>query len=462
MTRIYPNRPGGKPLDELTPQDMADLDFADLDAIVNESQFRARDLHETRDGTIRDKTPAEQNEFGRLIDLRDSAGMELQARTLEHIGEHPRSVVYGDGRHETRDNGGLGDMETAIARPGDLLARDQSVSEWVERRSGGRGRAGEPRVSFDRYLRAMVAGAPYGADAETRALSEGTLTAGGHLVPTPLAAQVIDLARNQVRVIQAGAVTVPMTTRTLKVPRLTAEGTPGWHSENAAITAADLTFDAVTFTAQTLTRLILLSIELFDDSDPSAEGVIANSFARQIALELDRAALRGSGTAPEPRGILNQTGVTLTAHGANGSVIGSPPAAGTMGWEFLVQAGGIVQQANFTPTAQIMNPRTNQSLSLLRDTTNQYIAPPRFLDGIPRLVTKQVPINLTVGTSTDCSEVYTGQWDQCWIGVRTDLRILPLRERFIDNGQYGFLAWMRADVQLAQPAAFNVDTGVRS
>ena len=73
-----------------------------------------------------------------------------------------------------------------------------------------------------------------------------------------------------------------------------------------------------------------------------------------------------------------------------------------------------------------------------------------------------MPVNLTVGTSTDCSEVYTGQWDQCWIGVRTDLRILPLRERFIDSGQYGFLAWLRADVQLAQPAAFVVDTGVRS
>ncbi len=308
----------------------------------------------------------------------------------------------------------------------------------------------------------MVAGAPYGADAETRALSEGTLTAGGHLVPTPLAAQVIDLARNQMRVIQAGAVTVPMATRTLKVPRLTGEGTPGWHSENAAISAADLTFDAVTFTAQTLTRLILLSVELFDDADPSAGTVIAHSFARQVALELDRAVLRGSGTAPEPRGVLNTSGITTTAHGANGSVIGVPPAAGTMGWEFLIDSAAAVRNANFEPAAQIMAPRLPQSLAKLRDTTNQNIRPPAYLDAIPRLTTKQVPINLTVGTSSDCSEVYTGQWDQCWIGIRTDLRILPLRERFIDNGQYGFLAWMRADVQLAQPAAFVVDTGVRS
>jgi hypothetical protein len=31
-----------------------------------------------------------------------------------------------------------------------------------------------------------------------------------------------------------------------------------------------------------------------------------------------------------------------------------------------------------------------------------------------------------------------------------------------DNLQYAFLAYLRADVQLAQPTAFAVDTGVRT
>jgi HK97 family phage major capsid protein len=295
-------------------------------------------------------------------------------------------------------------------------------------------------------------------------MSEGTLTAGGHLVPTPLSARVIDLARNRMQVMRAGAITVPMTAQTLKLARLTGEGTPGWKNEGAAITAtADLAFDSVTFTARTLTRVVTLSAELFEDADPSSEDVIANSFAAQVALELDRAALRGTGTAPEPRGVLNTSGITALTHGANGSVIGSPPAAGTMGWEFLVDAIGAVRNLNYEPTAQIAAPRTTQSLAKLRDTTNQYIAPPSYLDGIARLVTKQVPINLTVGTSTDCSEVYTGQWDQLMIGIRTDFQLLFLRERYLaDTLSYAFLAYLRADVQLAQPAAFAVDTGVRS
>jgi HK97 family phage major capsid protein len=343
-----------------------------------------------------------------------------------------------------------------------VLARTDSFAGWCQNRGLFEPpTADQPPPSFDKFLRGIASGNWDGAEQE-RALSEGTLTAGGHLVPTPLSSRVIDLARNASRVFQAGAITVPMTAQTLKLARLTSEGTPAWKSENAAITAQDMTFDSVLFTARTLVRLVTLSVELFEDADPSSEDVIARSFAAQLALELDRAALIDTGTAPEPRGILNQSGVTLLAHGANGSVIGSPPAAGTMGWEFLVDGIATVRAANFEPNAQILAPRTTQSLAKLRDTTNQYIAPPSYLDGISRLVTKQVPINVTVGTSTDTSYVFTGQWDQCMIGIRTSFNLQFLRERFLaDNLQYAFLAYLRADVQLAQPAAFAVDTGVR-
>jgi HK97 family phage major capsid protein len=335
-----------------------------------------------------------------------------------------------------------------------VLTREQKLTDWVEQR--GLATPSERPLSFDRYLRGLATGRWDGAE-EERALSEGTLTAGGHLVPTPLAARVIDLARNATRVFQAGAITVPMTAQTLKLARLTVEGTPGWHAENAAITAADLTFDSVTFTARTLARTILLSVELFEDADPSSESVIANSFASQIALELDRAALRGTGTAPEPRGVLNQSGVTITTHGANGSVIATATA---YDWH-LDAARGVVGGNNFTANAHIQAPRTSTSLAKLREaTTSAYLAPPSGM--LPMLATKQVPINLTVGTSTDCSEIYTGQWDNLMVGIRTDFNIRFLQERYVaDNLQYAFVAYLRADIQLAQPTAFVVDTGVR-
>jgi HK97 family phage major capsid protein len=334
-----------------------------------------------------------------------------------------------------------------------VLTREQSVEAWCQQRGLFEPPAEGERLSFDRYLRGLVTGDWDGADHE-RALSEGTLTAGGHLVPTPLSARVIDLARNATRVFQAGAITVPMTAQTLKLARLTTESAPAWHAENAAITDADMVFDSVTFTARTLTRLVKLSVELFDDSDPSAEDVIARSFAAQVALELDRVALRGSGTAPEPRGVLNTSGITTTTHGANGAAITN--------YDFWLDARGVVMGNNFEPNAHIQAPRSTTSLSKLKEATmNAYLAPPANM--LPMLQTKQVPINLTVGTSTDCSEIYTADWSNLMVGIRTDFQLLFLRERFLaDNLQYAFLAFLRADIQLAQPSAFVVDTGIRA
>lgn len=329
------------------------------------------------------------------------------------------------------------------------LTREQSVATWA--RDNGHVSRDLEHASFDKYLRGLVTG-DWGDAPLERSLSEGTLSAGGYLVPTPLAGRVIDLARNAMWVMRAGAVTVPMTAQTLTIPRLTGEGSPAWRNEGAALTAGDLSFDTVKFTARSLDRLVIMSRELFEDSNPSAQDVIAHSFAAQIALELDRAALRGSGTAPEPRGVLNTSGVNITTHGANGSNITN--------YDWWLDAVATVRGNNFEPNAHIQAPRTSNSLAKLKDSQNRYLEPP---DGmLPMLPTKQVPATLTVGTSTDCSEVYTADWSQLGIGLRTGFSLEFLRERYADNGQVAFIAHLRADIQLFQPGAFTIDTGVRS
>jgi HK97 family phage major capsid protein len=332
-----------------------------------------------------------------------------------------------------------------------VLTREQSVTDWLQAR--GAIDPAEHELSFDKYLRGLATARWDGAEHE-RALAEATVGAGGALVPAPLSARVIDLARNRTVVMRAGAQTVPMGSQTLALARLTSEGTPAWKTENAAITAADMVFDRVTFTARTLVRLITLSVELFEDADPSSEGVIANAFAGQMAVELDRVALLGTGTAPEPRGVLNQSGVTLTDHGAAGTAISN--------YDWWLDAIGAVRAAGFEPNAHIQAPRSSTSLSKLKEsTTNAYLTPPAGL--LPMLTTKSVPINLTVGASTDTSLVFTADWSNLLVGIRTDFNLRFLGERFLaDNLQYAFLAYLRADVQLAQPTAFVVDRGVRA
>jgi len=367
----------------------------------------------------RDLSPDELAEHGRHVVAEREASDALEEQHASELAELRAAATR-------RPTGPVVPREP-------VLTREASVYDWCQVR--GMFDPAEQPLSFDRYLRGMATGRWDGAEHE-RALAEGTIGAGGALVPSPLSARVIDLARNATRVFQAGGITVPMTSSTLALARLTSEGSPAWKTENAAITAADMVFDRVTFTARTLVRLITLSVELFEDADPSSEDVIARAFAGQMAVELDRVALLGTGTAPEPRGVLNQSGITTTAHGANGSVIATATA-----YDWHLDAAGAVRVANFTPTAHIQAPRTSTSLSKLREaTTSAYLAPPPNM--LPMLTTKSVPINVTVGTSTDTSYIFTGQWDQLMVGVRTDFSLRFLGERFLaDNLQYAFLAY---------------------
>ena len=58
--------------------------------------------------------------------------------------------------------------------------------------------------------------------------------------------------------------------------------------------------------------------------------------------------------------------------------------------------------------------------------------------------------------------ILDSQCNECLTGIRTKFNIRFLQEHFADNGQYAFLASLRTDVQLAQPAAFVIELGLRS
>lgn len=411
----------------------------EMSGLLEKAERESRDLSRRESAQLRE---LERSVEGMLDDL---------SRQKEMRGPGARQVDAGDGP----------------APIGAMLGREQRMSDW----GCERGRAGDAEelrgFSLGKLVRGMVTGHWADAEVEQRALSGATNAAGGFLTPEPLANSVIDRIRNQARVIEAGAQTVPMESDQLSIPRLATGVTAGWRNENAAVAESDPVFERVTFQARTLAVLTRMSYELFTDMTAAGAEIIEREMIQSLAVELDRVALRGSGTAPEPLGIKNQAGVATITNGANGA---------TMTYGMLVNALATVQAAGFDPNASILNSRARKTLAGLIDTTNQPLRPPEFLDGHPLLVTNQVPITITTGTNTDTSEIYTGQWDQLLIGFRPQVEISVTRsgagpagmvalksssERYIDQMQIGILCWLRADIQVAHPQAFAVTTGVR-
>jgi HK97 family phage major capsid protein/HK97 family phage prohead protease len=324
-----------------------------------------------------------------------------------------------------------------------ILTPADSYRAFIERE--GRADTAYARLGFGAFLRAALLGPR--TDLERRALAEGTDGAGGITVPDITLARFIDKLRAATVVFRAGAMTVPLTSDKTTIAKLTGDPTVAWRSENAEITAADPTFTGVQFTPRSLAALVRVSRELVEDS-LNVEQMLERAFAESMAVELDRVALIGSGTPPEPRGISNTSNVNSVAGGG-----------AQTNYDKLIDALYECWVDNVPVTSAIvMHPRTFQTYAKLKEsTTDAPLARPPVLEGIPFLQTTGLSITEAPGTA---SRIIAGDFSRLMIGVRSSLRIEILRERYGEFLQYGFLAHLRADVAVEHPEAFTMVTGI--
>lgn len=308
-------------------------------------------------------------------------------------------------------------------------------------------------LSLGRMLRGVMLGDWRGAEAEKRALSIGTDSLGGFLVPTPLSARIIDLSRAQARVIQAGALTVPMDASTLKLAKILTDPVAYWKAENAAITESDMTFGPLTLTAKTLTALVRVSVELLEDAQNLGQ-VVEGALSEALGLELDRVALLGTGTAPQPLGLYNTAGVGKIDMGANGAALTD--------YVPFSKAVQMIREANGEPGALLFAPRTAGETERLKDTTGQPLQPPESFQTLRKLATNQIPINLVKGTSTNATFAAAGDYTKLLIGMRTQLMLEASREAdtAFQNLQVLIRAYLRADVAIAKPNHFTIIDGI--
>lgn len=305
-------------------------------------------------------------------------------------------------------------------------------------------------LGFGDVVRAKITGARN--DDEKRALAEGTDSAGGYTVPTPLAGQFIDRMRAKSVAIRAGAMTVPMTSETLAIARLETDPSCDWRAENAAIDEGDPTFGRVLFSAKSLAGMIRVSRELMEDSI-NVGSMIEEGFAGAMANKLDYAAIWGDGTSNAPTGVVNTAGINSVSMATNGAAITD--------YDKLIDAVYELQADNADdPTGMIYSPRTGAALAKLKDGDGNPLSVPQMVAGIPRFYTSAAPIDETQGTATTASSIVFGDYKHLLIGMRTNLEIRVYDQPFVGNGQLAVVAWMRADVQLAQPKSFTQLKGI--
>ncbi|MBB2163846.1 phage major capsid protein [Gluconacetobacter sp. 1b LMG 1731] len=340
--------------------------------------------------------------------------------------------IGGDGARIPADFDGL----CLIAQNGQrvpVLEQRHAIADLYQS-----GNSAAEELGVGGFLRALYRGAQ--TDLERRVLSESSIGSGGAMVPLPVAAGILDELRASTVAFRAGCRTVPMASQSLTFGRLTKTPVGAWRAENAAIVEDESTFDQVTMKAKSWALRCKISRELLEDGQ-NVDSIIRSAFAASGALALDQAILFGDGTANQPLGISNTAGIQTTALNA---------ALGN--WDPILDGVLDLENVNSgTVSAMVMAPRTNRAIRGFKDANNNPLTAPADVGTIPRLTTTSVPVNETVGAGANGSSILMGDFSQVYVGMRTSLQISVLNELYAENGQIGFVAWMRADVLVIRP-----------
>ena len=413
----------------------------------------------------------QKDTMSRLAELRHESD-QISARTKAMLEQFPGNKWGG-----TQESEWAGLM----ARAGEVhaeitslrAANEQAGRDWTNE-DGGRVKVLRNAADFRAHYANMQGGAPRNGEqiqisdflrgvagmkttaGVSAALSVGTDSSGGFAVPSLVMPQILEALVPASSLLSAGAGIVPLTEGAKQYTTAAVDNIPtaAWRLESGNLAESAPTFRAVVAAPKSLAFYFKASRELLADAS-NMDAALNVAIAQAFAKELDRAGLRGTGTNPEPRGILNTVGIKTVSNGVNGAALAGYG-------NFFSGAQELLSANAPMPTAAIMSPRSLVKLGALSDSTGQPLRRPEMLSGMTMLSTSAVPNNLTVGTSTDCSEIYIGDFTKLAFMMREQVSIQVAKEVFATTGEIGFVCHVRADVVLTHPACFAVVTGVRA
>ena len=283
-------------------------------------------------------------------------------------------------------------------------------------------------------------------------------TSDGSALVTTMYGDFINSLAIKAQVIAAGATVLTGLNGNVSLPRQTGSTTAHWLLEGDEMKHSQPAFDQVSMRPKTLAARTNISRKMLLQSSVAIESIIRADLMRTLSLEIDRAAINGSGLVAEPLGILNTVGISLVAGGDNG-------AAPT----YLTIAQMIAALENLNAAegrlAFLTNGKVKSKLMVTEKATNSGLFVWEggtdgngSLAGYPALSSGNVPSNLTKGTAAKtCSAIVFGNFANLLIGLwggGIEIETNPYQN--FDTGEVGLRALVDLDVAVRNPQSFCV------
>ena len=275
--------------------------------------------------------------------------------------------------------------------------------------------------------------------------AQGTPATGAALIPTIVRGDLlIDFLRSNLVLENLGATFITGLQGNVSIPR-TSQGTSvGWFAENAPIPDTSLGFDGVTLQVKHVGAIATYSRNMLLNSTPDIDALIKSDLMRALAVEMERAALAGSGDGITPRGIVNTPGVR------------SLPMGGALTWPGVLALPAAVAGANvpmgrpgFVGNAAFQA-KAMATLKAKTVASEFLMSEPDRLAGYKFALTNQIP------DADGAATLVFGAWENLVVGIwdALDLTTNPWAESAYRSGNVQVRIIADLDAAVRHPEAF--------
>lgn len=364
-------------------------------------------------------------------EILSQADTENRALTAEELAKHDTIMADFDAAQaRLRAEERTATAEAAVASKGPKAGKDaQRVAQDGE----------EYRDAFWRAMRTGV------ETPEFRALSFGSDSAGGYLVPDVFRRELV-IALNEENVMRQLATVFTTTSGIMSIPAVSTHGSASWKTEAAAYAESDETFTEIQLNAYKATSLIKVSEELLNDSAFPLESYLATEFGRRLGRLEETGFTTGTGSN-QPTGVVGGSTLGVTAAATNAVTADElVDLFHSLGRAYRTRARWLMADTTVKAIRKLVTGVSGDKTYLWQPGLQG--SEPDTLLGRPVVVSQDM-----AALAASAKTILFGDFSYYYIGDRAGMTMQRLNELYAGNGQVGFRVFKRTDGKLALATA---------
>ena len=227
--------------------------------------------------------------------------------------------------------------------------------------------------------------------------------------------------------------------------------TSNWLAEGVEASVSKSTFAKVTMTPHRNATVAAFSKDLLRQTSLDIEKIVMDLIMDSHAALLEAAAINGSGSSNQPRGILNTSGIGDVAGGTNGAAISY---ANVVALETAINANNANRgKLGYLTNAKVIGAMKTTEKS--NGTARYILDMDGKVNGYPVEYTNLVPSDLTKGSASGvCSAMIFGNFEDLYIGHWGGIDIVLDPFTLAANGDVRIILNSWDDVAVVEPKSF--------